>query len=86
MSKILSALPGIICHIDGILIYGKDQDEHDTRLRTTLETIKNAGLTLNHNKCMLNQFPISFLDHLINNKGISQDLEKTTAIEGFWVW
>ena len=49
MSKILSGLPGIICHIDDILIYGKDQDEHDIRFRAALEAIKNAGLTLNHN-------------------------------------
>ena len=47
MSKILSGLPGIICHIDDILIYGKDQDEHDTRLRAALEAIKNAGLIIN---------------------------------------
>ena len=48
MSKILSGQPGIICHIDDILIYGKDQDEHDIRFRAALEAIKNAGLTLNH--------------------------------------
>ena len=77
---ILCGLPGIICHIDDILIYGRDQNEHDIRLRGALETIKNAGLTLNHNKCMFNQCSISFLGHLINDKGISQDPGKTTAI------
>ena len=80
MSKILSGLPGIVCHIDDILIYGKDQDEHDTRFRAALEAIKNAGLTLNHNKCMFNQCSVSFLGHLINEKGISQDPQKTIAI------
>ena len=70
-----------ICHIDDILIYGNDQDEHDTRLRAALETIKNAGLTLNYNKCMFNQCSVSFLGHLINEKGvISQDPQKTTVI------
>ena len=80
MSKILSGLPGIVCHIDDILIYGKDKDEHDTRLRAALEAIKNAGLTLNHNKCMFNQCSVSFLGHLINEKGISQDPQKIMAI------
>ena len=80
MSKILSDLPGIVCHIDDILIYGKDQDEHGPRFRAALEAIKNAGLTLNHNKCMFNQCSVSFLGHLIKEKGISQDPQKTMAI------
>ena len=49
MSNFLSGLPGIVCHIDDILIYRKDQNEHDTRLRADLEAIKNAGMTLNLN-------------------------------------
>ena len=73
MSKILCSLPGIICHIDDILIYGRDQNEHNVRLKAALETIKNVGLTLNHDKCMFNQYSISFLGHLINDKVISQD-------------
>lgn len=52
MSNILSGLPGIVCHIDDILIYKKDQAEYDIRLRAALEAIKNAGLTLDHDKCM----------------------------------
>ena len=80
MNKILCSLPGIICHIDDILIYGRDQNEHDVRLKVALETIKNAGLTLNHDKCMFNQCSISFLGHLINDKVISQDPGKTTAV------
>ena len=31
-----------------------------------MEAIKNAGLSLNHNKCMFNQCSVSFLGHLID--------------------
>ena len=57
-----SGLLGIVCHTDDTLIYGKDQNEHDTRLRAALEAInyKNAGLTLNHNKCIFNQYYVLF--------------------------
>lgn len=29
MNNILEGLPGVVCHIDDILIFGKDQQEHD---------------------------------------------------------
>ena len=73
-------LPGILCHVDDILVYGKDQTEHDTRLMAALEAIQKAGLTLNSEKCQFNQTCISFLGHIVNSEGISQDPQKTMAI------
>ena len=32
MSEILQGLDGVVCLIDDILVYGKDQEEHDTHL------------------------------------------------------
>ena len=80
MNNILTGLPGILCHVDDILVYGKDQTEHDTRLMAALKAIQKAGLTLNREKCRFNQTCISFLGHIINSEGISQDPQKTVAI------
>jgi len=52
MNEILDDIPGVVCHVDDVLISGKDQEEHDARLNAVLRKIKTAGLTLNNNKCL----------------------------------
>ena len=50
MSTILDGLAGVLYLMDDILIFGKDQKEHDTRLTAALERIQAAGVTLNKDK------------------------------------
>ena len=47
MNDILSGLPGVLCHVDDILVFGATPEEHDERLRAVIERIKGAGVTLN---------------------------------------
>ena len=51
MSCILEGIEGVVCQIDDILVFGKDQDQHDTRLMAVLKRIQSAGVTLNKDKC-----------------------------------
>ena len=51
MNSMLSGLSGVLCLMDDVLIFGKDQAEHDERLEKVLKRIETAGVTLNHNKC-----------------------------------
>ena len=80
MSTILDGLAGVLCLMDDILIFGKDQKEHDTRLTAALERIQAAGVTLNKDKCEFNKTSLTFLGHTIDGKGISPDPQKTAAI------
>ena len=80
MSTILDSLAGVLCLMDDILIFGKDQKEHDTRLTTALEKIQAAGVTLNKEKCEFNKTSLTFLGHTIDEKGISPDPQKADAI------
>ena len=47
MNDILSGLPGVLCHVDDILVFGGTPGEHDRRLQAVLERIKDAGVKLN---------------------------------------
>lgn len=47
MSALLDGLEGVVCVIDDVLVYGKDQDEHDDHLLKVLQHLEAAGLTLN---------------------------------------
>ena len=80
MSTVLDGLVGVLCLMDDILIFGKDQKEHDVRLTTVLERIQAAGVTLNKDKCEFNKTSLTFLGHTIDGKGISPDPQKTAAI------
>ena len=63
MSEILTNLDGVVCQMDDILVFGKSYHEHDQRLRAALKRIRNAGLTLNKEKCQFSQTEVKFLGH-----------------------
>lgn len=50
MSQILSGLDGVVILMDDVLVFGRNQDEHNARLEAVLQRIKAAGATLNREK------------------------------------
>ena len=79
MSTILKGYDGVLCHMD-VFIFGQDHDEHETRLRAALQSIQEAGVTLNPDKCEFSRGSIAILGHVINANGISADPSKTQAV------
>jgi len=73
---------GVVCHVDDVLVSGKDQEEHDSCFNAVLhaQRIQAAGLTLNRGKCQFSCYRIVFLGHVIDANGISPDPQKTEAI------
>ena len=67
MHQINEALlgPGVLCHVDDILMYRKDQTEHEARLHATLKKMQAAVITLYESECWFNQKCITFLGHVI---------------------
>lgn len=47
MSKILADLDGVLCQLDDVLIFVRNQAEHEKRLEEALKWIEEAGATLN---------------------------------------
>ena len=80
MSKLLEGLEGVVCHMDDVLVVGRDQEQHDTRLTKVLERIESAELTLNAAKCEFSRASVKFLGHCINKEGVRADPDKTAAI------
>ena len=81
MSAILCDLEGVVCQMDDILVFGKDQAEHDGRLTAVFKRIESAGVTLNPEKCEFSRRKLSFLGHIINEAGVQADPDKTSAIQ-----
>lgn len=80
MAEVTEGLEGMICHIDDLLVWGRDQGEHDTRLHAVLQRLERAGITLHVDKCELSKTEVAFLGHIITPAGIHPDPRKTEAI------
>ena len=63
---LLSGFSGVVCLIDDILIYGRNQEDHDKNLTAALERIAAAGLTLNRKKCEFAQTRVKFLGQIVD--------------------
>lgn len=66
--------------MDDVLIWGRDQQEHDTRLHTILDKLQEAGVTLNMEKCELDRSEDKFLGHIPSADGVQPDPDKEKAI------
>ena len=80
MSNLLTDIPGVLCHLDDVLVFGSNWIEHDSRLTQVLHRIQSAGATLNKDKYQFGKSSIKFLGQIIDGNGISPDPVKTSAI------
>lgn len=82
---VLSGLQGIEIFIfmDDTIIYSQTLEEHMLKLRKVLERFKNAGLTLQTEKCHFLQHKIVYLGHVISEKGVQPDPNKIKAVKEF---
>ena len=80
MSEILEGQEWVLCHMDDVLIFGQNQEEHDSRLHSALQHIQAAGVTLNPDKCEFNKQCLTFLGHVIDEHGVSAGPSKTSAV------
>jgi len=48
--KVLVGVPGVVCQMDNILIYARNQPKHDDWLEQILKRLQKSGITLNAEK------------------------------------
>nr|GFC78288.1 putative reverse transcriptase domain-containing protein [Tanacetum cinerariifolium] len=63
----------VIAFIDNILIYSKDEKEHEEHLKTILELLKKEELYAKFSKCEFWIPKVQFLGHVIDSQGIHVD-------------
>ncbi len=75
MNEILADLPGVVCQIDDILVFGSTQEEHDTNLEKVLKRIEKAHVTLSKEKCEYN-LHLQDYHHILRTRGWCQSRPK----------
>src|SRR5436190_1279226 len=66
--------------MDDIIVFGSSKEEHDQNLKQVLATLKDAGVTLNREKCSFGKKELKFLGHVVSSEGIKSDPDKIKAI------
>ena len=65
---------------DDIIVHGRTVEEHDCRLRQTLQRIQEKGLTLNKEKCTFRMTELTFMGYLLSHKGIGPTASRVKAV------
>nr|GEU71727.1 hypothetical protein [Tanacetum cinerariifolium] len=71
----------VIVFIEDILIYSKDEKEHEEHLKAILELLKEAKLYAKFLKCEFWISKVQFLGHVIDSRGIHVDPAKIESIK-----
>nr|XP_051212763.1 uncharacterized protein LOC127330668 [Lolium perenne] len=70
----------VVVFIDDILIYSKNEEEHDEHLQIVLGTLREQQLYANFSKCEFWLKEVGFLGHVISAGGVSVDPSKIQSI------
>ena len=81
LDAIFLNIPGVTDIADDMIIYGKDDQEHDEHLVNFLKVCRKNTLTLNSEKIQFRLPQVSFFGHQWSAKGLSPDPKKIAAVK-----
>ena len=70
----------VLVFLDGILIYSKNEEEHEEHFRLTLQLLREHHFYAKLSKCDFYKDRIHYLGHIISDEGISVDPKKIKPI------
>ncbi|BHF71978.1 hypothetical protein SprV_0401504000 [Sparganum proliferum] len=82
MQVVLSHLYPRQCliYLDDVIVFGKTITQHNDNLRAVLLALREAGFTLNPQKCQFLREKVNYLGHEVSPSGIKVSAEKAGAI------
>uniref|UniRef100_A0A7I4YT76 RNA-directed DNA polymerase n=1 Tax=Haemonchus contortus TaxID=6289 RepID=A0A7I4YT76_HAECO len=82
MDRVLGDLKGeeVFVYIDDILVATDSEERHLQMLTKVFEAFREAKLKFKPQKCRLMEQQVSFLGHIINEKGVNMDPDKVAKI------
>ena len=80
LNQELLGLPGVKCIADDVLIYGRDDADHDTCLEGFMKKCQQKGIKLNRAKLEYKCEEVPFHGHVLTSEGLKPDPQKVEAI------
>ena len=76
MDRIRARAPGCVGIADDVVVYGRDNTEHDNNLLRLMQVAKEEGLVFNSKKCVIKTSEIVFFGSVYGKDGIKPDPSK----------
>ena len=70
-------------YLDGLVVFSNSWEDHLLQLRTVLDRIKQAGLTVKVGKCQFGTSKCAYLGHVVGNESVEPELGKLEAVRTF---
>lgn len=85
MNTVLSGLQGLHCfvYLDDCILYSHDLQGHMHKLRLVFDRFRNFNLRLQPDKCEFLRREVTYLGHVITDKGVSPNPDKVKAVSEF---
>ena len=80
MGNIVEDLEGVAKSTNDFLVHGKNQTEHDSRLRKLLNRFRENNVTLNKEKCKFGVAEVDFIGHQVDKDGLKPLNSRISAI------
>ncbi|KAL9987206.1 hypothetical protein ACROYT_G001477 [Oculina patagonica] len=81
MTQAFEDLSGVKTIADDILIWGRNEGEHNHRLEQVLERSRKVGLKLNRSKKNILTAEVPYIGHVLTSNGLKPDPSKVRAVE-----
>jgi hypothetical protein len=73
----------VVVFIDNILVYSRNEEEHEGHLRLVLQKLRDHKLYAKLSKCEFWLKQVAFLGHIVSKGGISMDPSKVQDVLGW---
>ena len=80
MSEMFEDLEGVEVIVDDILVWGKDEEQHDQRLKRVLDRVREKHIRLNAQKCTFKAQKVNYMGHILTADGLNPDPKKVEAV------
>ena len=70
-------------YLDDILVYSRNEEDHQLHLEQVLQRLRDHKLYANFDKCIFDKKSIEYLGHIIGPDGIRPDPSKVKAIHSW---
>ena len=81
ISEALDGLEGVLNISDDILVYGKDEEEHDDHVEEVLKRCRERDIRLGPDKCQFNCTELVYYGYVFSGDGMRPDPEKVQLLK-----